>query len=44
MTPPVGDAADACNTCLLTVRIVEDLLCDPAATEFLASWELGGWC
>ncbi|PNW87014.1 hypothetical protein CHLRE_02g105200v5 [Chlamydomonas reinhardtii] len=35
VTPPVGDAGDACQTCLLVVRIVEDLLCDPAATEFL---------
>ncbi|GLI59307.1 hypothetical protein VaNZ11_001161 [Volvox africanus] len=36
--PPVEGPADACQACLVSVRILEDFLCDPAATDFLVDF------
>ncbi|GIL71502.1 hypothetical protein Vretimale_2616 [Volvox reticuliferus] len=35
---PVEGPADACQACLISVRILEDFLCDPAATDFLVDF------
>ncbi|GFR40064.1 hypothetical protein Agub_g604 [Astrephomene gubernaculifera] len=35
---PVDGPADVCQTCLVSVRILEDFLCDPAATDFLVDF------
>lgn len=36
---PASDSVKAndsiCDTCMVAVRILDDFLCDPAATEFL---------
>lgn len=34
----VGGGPDACQACLVSVRILEDFLCDPAATDFLVNF------
>ncbi|KAG2484608.1 hypothetical protein HYH03_016562 [Edaphochlamys debaryana] len=35
---PVTTAGDACQACLVSVRILEDFLCDPAAVDFLVEF------
>ncbi|KXZ44347.1 hypothetical protein GPECTOR_69g440 [Gonium pectorale] len=38
MSPVDGPANDACQTCMISVRLLEDFLCDPAATDFLVDF------
>lgn len=35
---PVNSAGDVCQTCLVGVRILEDFLCDPYATDFMVEF------